>query len=67
MDITIIAETQENQLHAVTRQLVGAASSLGASPTILCAGSIGADEAAGIAGVGKVLSVNGDCFSTFDG
>ena len=67
MDITIIAETQGNQLHAVTRQLVGAASSLGASPTILCPSGTGADEAAGIAGVGKVLSVNGDCFSTFDG
>tara|TARA_B100001750_G_scaffold237380_1_gene242402 strand:+ start:226 stop:1149 length:924 start_codon:yes stop_codon:yes gene_type:complete len=67
MEITIIAETQGNQLHAVTRQLVGAASSLGVSPTVLCPSGIGADEASGIAGVGKVLSVNGDCFSTFDG
>ncbi|MBT4059851.1 MAG: electron transfer flavoprotein subunit alpha/FixB family protein [Euryarchaeota archaeon] len=67
MDITIIAETQGNGLHAVTNQLVGAASSLGASPTVLCGGGVGADEAAGIAGVGKVLSVTGDCFSTFDG
>ena len=67
MEITIIAETQGNQLHAVTRQLVGAASSLGISPTILCAGGAGADEASGISGVAKVLTVNGDCFSTFDG
>ena len=67
MDITIIAETQGDNLHPVTSQLVGAATSLGASPTVLCAGGAGADAAAGIAGVGKVLSVVGDCFSTFDG
>lgn len=67
MEITIIAETQENNLHSVTRQLVGAATSLGSSPTILCANGVGADEATGISGVGKVVSVNGDCFTTFDG
>ena len=67
MEITIIAETQGDNLHPVTSQLVGAATSLGASPTVLCAGGAGADAAAGIAGVGKVLSVVGDCFSTFDG
>lgn len=67
MDVTIIAETQGNELHPVTAQLVGAAASLGASPTILCPGGAGADSAAQLSGVAKVLSVTGDCFSTFDG
>ena len=67
MDITIIAETQDGGLHPVTAQLVGAASSLGASPTVVCPGGAGGDEACGISGVGKVLAVTGDCFATYDG
>lgn len=67
MEITIIAETQAGGLHPVTSQLVAAATSVGGSPTVLCPGGVGANSAAGIAGVGKVLSVTGDCFATFDG
>ncbi|HJM67189.1 MAG TPA: electron transfer flavoprotein subunit alpha/FixB family protein [Candidatus Thalassarchaeaceae archaeon] len=67
MDITIIAETNDNGIHPVTAQMVAAATSLGASPSILCPGGVGSDEAASIDGVGAVVNVEGDCFSTFDG
>jgi len=62
--VTIIAETSGNSLHPVTAQLVGAA---GGDATVLCAGGIGATEAAALSGVTKVISVEGDCFSSFDG
>ena len=62
--VTIIAEISGNSLHPVTAQLVGAA---GGNATVLCPGGIGAAEAATIAGVAKVISVEGDCFSEFDG
>ena len=67
MDITVIAESSGDGLHPVTAQLVGAATSIGGTPTVLCAGGVGATEAASIAGVAKVISVVGDCFGTFDG
>jgi len=67
MDITVIAESSGSGLHPVTAQLVGAAASIGGTPTVLCAGGVGATEAASIAGVAKVISVVGDCFGTFDG
>jgi len=67
MDITVIAESSGSGLHPVTAQLVGAAASIGGTPTVLCAGGVGATEAASIAGVTKVISVIGDCFGTFDG
>ena len=67
MDITIIAETNEDGVHPVTAQMVTAAVKLGASPTILCPGGVGSESAATIAGVGSVISVEGDCFSSFDG
>ena len=67
MDITIIAETNDNGLHPVTSQMVAAATSLGSSPTILCPGGIATDSAASIDGVGAVIGVEGDCFSSFDG
>ena len=67
MDITVIAESSGDGLHPVTAQLVGAAVSIGGTPTLLCAGGVGATEAASIAGVAKVISVVGDCFETFDG
>ncbi len=62
--VTIIAETSGNSLHPVTAQLVGAA---GGDATVLCAGGIGATEVAALSGVAKVISVEGDCFSSFDG
>ncbi len=62
--VTVIAEISGNSLHPVTAQLVGAA---GDGATVLCPGGVGASEAASIAGVGKVISVEGDCFSDFDG
>ena len=62
--VTVIAEISGNSLHPVTAQLVGAA---GGNVTVLCPGGVGATEAAAIAGVGKVIAVEGDCFSDFDG
>ncbi len=67
MEMTIIAETQKGELHPVTAQMVGAASSLGGSITVICPRGVGSDTAANLAGVGKVLSITGDCFSSFDG
>jgi len=62
--VTVIAETSGNSLHPVTAQLVGAA---GGDATVLCAGGVGASEAAALSGVAKVVSVEGDCFTSFDG
>ncbi len=67
MEYTVIAESSGDSLHPITAQLVGAASALGSSPTVVVPGGVGADEAACIAGVSKVVSVVGDCFATFDG
>jgi electron transfer flavoprotein alpha subunit len=67
MEITIIAETNNEGIHPVTAQMVTAASSLGSSPTILCPGGKGASDASSIEGVGSVIGVEGDCFSSFDG
>jgi len=66
MEITIIAEASGENLHPVTGQLVGAASSLSGAITILCPGGRGADEASEISGVSKVISLQGDCFNSFD-
>ncbi len=62
--VTVIAEISGNSLHPVTAQLVGAA---GGDATVLCPGGVGASQAAELSGVGKVISVEGDCFSSFDG
>ena len=62
--VTVIAEISGNSLHPVTAQLVGAA---GGDATVLCPGGVGASEAATLSGVAKVISVEGDCFSSFDG
>ena len=67
MDVTVIAESSEDGLHPVTAQLVGAAVTIGGTPTVLCAGGYGAEDAASISGVDKVISVVGDCFGSFDG
>ena len=66
MEITIIAETSGEGLHPVTEQLVGAASSLGGAITVLCPGGVGSNDASVISGVSKVISLQGDCFSSFD-
>tara|TARA_S200000501_G_scaffold359805_1_gene386162 strand:+ start:741 stop:1661 length:921 start_codon:yes stop_codon:yes gene_type:complete len=66
MEITIIAEASGEELHPVTEQLVGAASSLGGAITVLCPGGVGSNEASVISGVSKVISLQGDCFSSFD-
>ncbi len=66
MNITIIAETGGNRLHGVTSQLVGAANELGGTITLLCPGGVGESEASEISGVSKVISLKGDCFSSFD-
>ena len=62
--VTVIAEISGNNLHPVTAQLVGAA---GGDATVLCPGGVGAAEAATLSGVSKVISVEGDCFASFDG
>ncbi|GIT11126.1 MAG: hypothetical protein CM1200mP32_06190 [Methanobacteriota archaeon] len=67
MDVTVIAESSGDRLHPVTAQLVGAAVTIGGTPTVLCAGGFGAEDAASISGVAKVISVVGDCFGSFDG
>ena len=66
MNITIIAETGGNRLHGVSSQLVGAANELGGTITLLCPGGVGESEASEISGVSKVISLKGDCFSSFD-
>lgn len=67
MDVAIISETSEDgSLNPATSQLVSASSSLGGNCTILCPGGRGAKEAASISGVTKVISVEGDCFGTYD-
>ena len=66
MDISVISESNDGALHPVTSQLVGAASSLGGSITVLCPGGFGASEASSIFGVSKVISVEGDCFDSYD-
>ena len=43
MECTVIAETAGDSLHPITSQLVGAASSLGASPTVVVPGGIGSE------------------------
>ncbi|MDP6900065.1 MAG: electron transfer flavoprotein subunit alpha/FixB family protein [Candidatus Thalassarchaeaceae archaeon] len=60
---TIIAETTGSNLHPVTAQLVSASN----GDVIICPGGVGASDAANIAGVSKVITVEGDCFSSFDG
>jgi len=63
---SVISESSSGYLHPVTAQLVGAASSLGSSITVVCPGGIGSTEAAQISGVSKVISVEGECFETYD-
>jgi len=67
MGFTVIAEANGDSLHPTTYQLIGAAASMGSNPTVICPNGTGAEEAATINGVEKVISVNGDCFNIFDG
>ena len=66
MDIVIISESSNDSLHPVTAQMVGAASSLGGSICVICPGGVGSEEASKISGVDKVISVEGDCFDSYD-
>ena len=66
MDITIISEVSNDSLHPVTAQMVGAASSIGGSVSVICPGGFGSVDAAKISGVSKVISVEGDCFDSYD-
>ena len=66
MDIVIISEASNESLHPVTAQMVGAASSIGGQISVICPGGVGSREAAKIAGVSKVISVEGDCFDSYD-
>ena len=66
MQVTVISESSGGSLHPVTAQLVGAISQMGSNPTVLCPGGVGAAEASTISGVAKVVSVEGDCFETYD-
>ena len=67
MEISIIAENTDGLLNPVTAQIVSAAKEFGGDVTVVCPGGFGAEEAAKISGVGKVVSVEGECFSNFDG
>ncbi len=66
METVVISEASNGSLHPVTAQLVGAASSLGGEISVVCPGGVGSDEAAQISGVSKVISVEGECFGTYD-
>ena len=66
MGTTVISESTDGALHPVTAQLVGAASSLDGPITVICPGGVGSTDAAEIYGVTKVISVEGDCFDTYD-
>ena len=66
MGTTVISESTDGALHPVTAQLVGVASSLGGPITVICPGGVGSADAAEIHGVTKVISVEGDCFETYD-
>ena len=66
MRTTVISESTDGALHPVTAQLVGAASSLDGPITVICPGGVGSTDAAEIYGVTKVISVEGDCFDTYD-
>jgi electron transfer flavoprotein alpha subunit len=66
MKTTIISESSNGSLHPITSQLVGAASSLGSTITVICPGGIGHTDAAQISGVSKVISAEGKCFDTYD-
>ncbi len=46
MDVTVIADSTDDGLTPVTAQLVGAATSIGGNPTVLCPGGVGASAAA---------------------
>ena len=67
MSFTIIAETNGDNLHPTTYQLIGAASSVGSKSIVICPNGKAASEASEINGVEKVISVVGDCFDIFDG
>ena len=67
MKFTIIAESNGDLLHPTTYQLIGAIANLGAKSTVICPNGEGSLEASKINGVEKVISVNGDCFDSFDG
>ena len=67
MSFTIIAETNGDNLHPTTYQLIGAASSVGSKSIVICPNGRAASEASEINGVEKVISVVGDCFDIFDG
>ena len=67
MNFTIIAETNGENLHPTTYQLIGAASSIGSKSIVICPNGKAESEAASIEGVEKVISVVGDCFDIFDG
>ena len=67
MKFTIIAENNGDLLHPTTYQLIGAISNIGAKSTVICPNGKGSLEASKIKGVEKVISVNGDCFDSFDG
>ena len=67
MKFTIIAESNGDLLHPTTYQLIGAIANLGVESTVICPNGKGSLEASKINGVEKVISVNGDCFDSFDG
>ena len=66
MSTTVISESNNGILHPVTAQLVGAASSLGGPITVICPGGVGSSDAAKISGVTMGISVEGECFETYD-
>lgn len=68
-ETVVLADVEENRLKDSTREVVSAANVLGAAPTLIVFGtnpSAAAAGAAAIEGVGRVIALTADCFSTYD-
>tara|TARA_Y100001980_G_C14555330_1_gene343644 strand:- start:3871 stop:4806 length:936 start_codon:yes stop_codon:yes gene_type:complete len=68
-EVIVLADVVNNELKESTAEVVTAALLLGSNPVVIVAGT-SPNEAANIAatidGVGSVISLQGDCFSSFD-
>ena len=68
-EVIVLADVVNNELKESTAEVVTAALSLGSNPLVIVTGTSpndAANIAARIKGVGSVISLQGDCFSSFD-
>jgi len=69
VDTVVIAEMKNNELTTASSELVSAANLLGDNPTLIVYGTdpgSAASQASNIAGVGRVIALHDDCFSSYD-